>query len=231
MRPLDDRWALQHLDRIDSTQNRCKELARVHSHVLVTAKEQSSGRGRMGRDFFSPIGGLYFSFSYPFGEGKLSLLTPYVVVVLRRLMEEKYNKSCQIKWVNDLYYEGKKVAGILTEAMYREKTHVIIGVGINAMKNNWPEELKEKAGALDTPMDGSFATEFLHAFIENYPSFNDGSFISEYKKYMMGIGKKGVLSDGRYGKILGVGSDGELLLENEDQFSVSTGEVSLFAWE
>lgn len=98
--------------------------------VLVVAERQTSGRGRRGRSFDSPMGGIYMSIATPAPEDSVSLemLTSYVGVCICEEVEREYGINAGIKWVNDVYVGGRKLAGVLVE---RCDEWVVIGIGIN----------------------------------------------------------------------------------------------------
>ena len=125
--------------------------------AIFVALEQSAGRGRLGREFYSPAGaGVYFSLILKprVGLEKAYLLTTAAAVAVYRAVRELCGISLSIKWVNDLYLNGKKVAGILTEAVTDFESGsvqaAIVGIGINLYppEGGYPPELREKAGPL-----------------------------------------------------------------------------------
>ena len=101
-------------------------------HALI-ALEQTQGRGRLGRSFFSPAGtGLYMSVLLrpSLAPEDVPLITPAAAVAVCRALEELGSDRAQIKWVNDVYIGGRKVCGILTEAG-PGLGYVVVGVGVN----------------------------------------------------------------------------------------------------
>lgn len=147
---------------IPSTSQAMKQMALdgclPHGSV-VAANEQTRGKGRRGRKFYSPKdSGLYLSvLLYPEKTVKESLeLTAEAAVAVCRAVEKCCKISLGIKWVNDLYLEEKKVCGILTEAVTDFETgdieFAVIGIGLNLKlpKGGFPEEIREKAGAVLT---------------------------------------------------------------------------------
>lgn len=145
---------------IDST-NRAAKQAAVSGEAghgsLVMAQKQSAGRGRRGRSFYSPVeAGLYMSVILePKGTLQDSLLlTTAAATAVYRAVRNVCGISLDIKWVNDLLYKGKKVCGILTEAITDFESgnieFAIVGIGLNLYHpaEDFPEELREKAGAL-----------------------------------------------------------------------------------
>ncbi len=145
------------LDSVDSTSSYLRRMLDDGEKgiVLAVAKEQTSGRGRSGKSFYSPDnGGLYMSLLIHPGIGfdAVSSVTAKVCVAVCRAIEKVTGISTDIKWVNDLYLNGKKVCGILCEAVNDYKNSVtksiIIGVGINVSTAEFPGELQEIAGSL-----------------------------------------------------------------------------------
>ena len=123
------------LEEVSSTQEVAK---RVSVGTVVVANRQTSGRGRLGRHWHSPEGGLYFSFSIPAGvkdEATLPLVIAHSVASYLKAL----GFMPAIKWVNDLYVGGKKVCGVLTE---RLRDRIVIGVGINLNQESFPKDLE-----------------------------------------------------------------------------------------
>lgn len=125
-------------------------------NVAFIAEEQTAGRGRLDRKFYSPAGsGVYFSFVYsPKNEvDNPAKFTVAASVAVCEAVQELFGVKCGIKWVNDVFYNGKKVCGILTEGVLKDgeiKT-VIVGIGINLF--DWededvPEDIKNIAGGI-----------------------------------------------------------------------------------
>jgi BirA family transcriptional regulator, biotin operon repressor / biotin---[acetyl-CoA-carboxylase] ligase len=137
-----------HHESIDSTNRVLKELALKGSPegTLVLAEEQTAGRGRRGRTWVSPAGSnLLFSILLrpsPMDPGKVFTLTMILALVTAEVLRRATGLSVLIKWPNDLYLGGKKLAGILTEFSMRDTTvdYVILGTGINL---NWHPPVEE----------------------------------------------------------------------------------------
>lgn len=162
--PWQDRITV--LDRVDSTNTFAKSLARQGAPhgTTVLAKEQTAGRGRLGRSFSSPAGkGIYCSVILrPDGPPEQLLhLTAMMAEATRRAILEATGLDSKIKWVNDLVLEDKKLCGILTEleATPEKTDFVIVGIGINCdqQKEDFPPELQDMAISLsmakNQPMD------------------------------------------------------------------------------
>ena len=150
---------VQVYDTLESSNRTAKLLAldgAPHGTLVLTA-HQSAGRGRLGRVFESPAGkGVYLSVllrpAVPAASAQTATIGAAVAVC--RAVQELCGLELGIKWVNDLYYQGKKVCGILTEAGTDLESGrlewLVVGIGLNltATAADWPPELAEKAGSL-----------------------------------------------------------------------------------
>ncbi|MEE0928898.1 MAG: biotin--[acetyl-CoA-carboxylase] ligase [Acutalibacteraceae bacterium] len=180
--------------KIDSTNS--EAARRLHKSTslpaLFVTKHQTAGRGRRGRSFYSK-GGLYMSLAIKQEIGNTVTLTTLASVAVAQAIEELCRVNVGIKWVNDLYLEGKKICGILCEnicdPITGEGKGIIIGIGINLNVTDFPEELKSVAGSL---LSKEFSAEQLCAkiteniiFLLNSPS----DVIENYKKRSVVLGK------------------------------------------
>ncbi len=115
--------------------------------ALVRADRQLSGRGRLGKSFFSPAGGLYFSLSYPLSgkESNIPFLTLLAGLAASEAIEELTGVRTLIKWPNDIYLNGKKLGGILCELVSSKSLTAVVGIGINlsAEGDEIPRELRD----------------------------------------------------------------------------------------
>ncbi|HCZ05636.1 MAG: BirA family transcriptional regulator [Thermotogota bacterium] len=138
-------------DTVDSTNNVLKSLAdSLPSGSVAWATEQTAGRGRFGRYWHSPKGGLWFSVLF---KHRTQSFEPHYYVVLFsvaivRFLKRKFKINAGIKWPNDIYVGTKKLAGILVESVISGKnTVIIVGIGMN-VNNEIPPDLKSKAVSL-----------------------------------------------------------------------------------
>ena len=150
---------VQLYDTLESTNRTAKLLAlegAVHG-TLVLAGGQTAGRGRLGRSFTSPAGkGVYCSVVLrpPLPAANAQTATIGAAVAVCRAVQMLCGLELAIKWVNDLYYKGKKVCGILTEAgtdlESGQLEWLVVGIGLNltATAEDFPPELTAKAGSL-----------------------------------------------------------------------------------
>ncbi|MBE6875189.1 MAG: biotin--[acetyl-CoA-carboxylase] ligase [Ruminococcus sp.] len=151
-------WQVQHYEELDSTNRLAKELASqgAPDGTVVTADVQTAGRGRMGKSFHSPTGGLYMSVViHP--DLQLSAMMSITACTATAVHEalKKFGIETQIKWVNDLFLNHKKICGILSEGSFNAEMlkmdYLIIGIGINLHPDpHLPEELKPIVTDIET---------------------------------------------------------------------------------
>lgn len=148
-------------EEIDSTNLEAKRKTADSelNRVLFVAGRQTAGRGRMGRSFVSPANsGIYFSLVYrPKGGVKNpAFLTAAAAIAVKNAIKDLYKEDCQIKWVNDVFLNGKKICGILTEGVTNFETGAIdtaiVGIGINVRNCNFKDELADVAGSIEEIM-------------------------------------------------------------------------------
>lgn len=169
--------------------------------LVIVADTQTAGRGRLGRKFESPPGtGTYMSIVYhpKFDISKTLYVTMAAAVGMCRAIEKVTGQYVQIKWVNDLFLNRKKVCGILTEAQVDCETgkidRLIIGIGVNCFPGSFPPEVQAIAGSLsDKP--GSFSREILSAAMINeiiplVTSPDPADFMKEYKERCFILGRE-----------------------------------------
>lgn len=145
---------IHYYESLPSTNRTAARAAREGAEELYTvvAGSQTAGRGRMERSFFSPEGGTYFStvLRPSFGFEHFGEITPVAAVAVHRAILNVTGTLTEIKWVNDLLLDGKKVCGILAESGVdvSGKLFVVLGIGINTATVDFPPELREIAGCV-----------------------------------------------------------------------------------
>lgn len=233
-------FTYEHYHALDSTMTYAKTLgARVmldRPHVVVSDL-QTKGTGRYGRPFFSPQGdSLYLTILVPNCDvvsPQIGLLTTCVAEATYEAIEAYFNIQTQIKWVNDIFLDHRKVAGILIES--EQPTYLLIGIGINLHQANFPEELKSVAGNLLTysiseTQKQQFSTELVKAVLAAMVNFEDGHFLKLYKTHLALIGHQVELLVGQEcisGTAIDITSTGALVVETSDGTrSFSAGEVT-----
>lgn len=193
--------------KVDSTNNVLKQYAAngEKGNLVLLAEEQSAGRGRRGRSFYSPEGtGLYMSLLlHPdAAPEEAAMLTTLTAAAAAKAIEKTVGEPVQIKWVNDVWMRGKKISGILTEGSASleegKLEYVIVGIGINIYEpeGGFPEEVREVAGAVFTSpvqrenLRNRLAAEFIINFMEYYHTFPARDYLEEYRKRCFVIGKR-----------------------------------------
>lgn len=186
-------------DSVDSTSTRARSFidSGNTSNLIVVSDEQTCGRGRNGKSFYSPPGvSVYMSVVlHPFCDfNSVVGITTSASVAVNRAIEKVTGKQTQIKWVNDLYYKNRKVCGILCEAVAKKSvvSSVIIGVGINLCESEFPGELSEIAGTLGC--DASLREQLVSAVADELLNLKCGEIekemLDEYRSKSLVIGKK-----------------------------------------
>ncbi len=241
-------WKKTFFEEIDSTNRYVKELAAAGEPegTVVEANRQSAGRGRLGRSFFSPEEkGIYMSIllrpELPLERSVL--ITSMAAVAVAEAIEQVSGIPAQIKWVNDVFLNRKKVCGILTEAgINAEKQsleYAVLGIGVNVGSMEFPEELQEIATSVSNECGRSVSKDVLiDVILERlevwYPSLWDGSFLAESKKRSILLGKEIMVVDaGAAGisypaKAVDLDELGHLIIERDGKREVlNSGEVSI----
>ena len=237
-------------ESIDSTNKKVKELAAdgAPSGTVVVAASQTAGRGRRGRTFLSPAGkGVYLSYLFrPDCTPKDStVLTALSAVAARRAILSACALSAEIKWVNDLLLNERKIAGILTElALESESGHIdyaVIGIGINVSerREDFPEDLRNKATSLSAesgkeislPRLAAALIRELDGMTAAFPENIDDS-LSEYRAANITTGREVIVrspAGDRTALAYAISDDFSLCVRFPDgeEKSIFTGEVSV----
>ena len=181
---------------IDSTNTEARRyaLSGGKTPAVFVAEGQSGGRGRIGRSFYSPSGaGIYLSLLIEADECDCVFMTSAVAVAVRRAILAVTGIETGIKWVNDIYLDGKKVAGILVESFFQnEKRYFIIGIGINIATAEFPEEIRSRAGSLgiDPLLRSAIGAKLIGELCCVVSSPASADIIEEYRKSSVVIGKR-----------------------------------------
>ena len=213
-----------------STNAEAKKLAvdnASHGTVIIS-EEQTGGRGRLGRSFYSPAKTrIYMSIIlHPhINITAASLITTAASVAVCRAIRSLCNMEAKIKWVNDIFIDDKKVCGILTEAVTDFESgmveSIILGIGINIKTIHFPDEIKETAASLYSSDSSAINRNLLIAKILNelfplYDNLEERKFINEYKSYSMILGEdiKYYLNNTEYsGKAVDIDNNGGLIVQ------------------
>lgn len=238
---------IEYFDQITSTNTVLKERADKgeSENTVLVSDFQTNGRGRLGKTFFSPKGcGIYFSYLI---KPKIRacdsiFITVAAAVAMRHAINAVFSIDTKIKWVNDIYFENKKLCGILTEGKFLKDgtlDYAILGVGLNIKTppEGYPDEFSYKTTNLEkiTNSDVSdkkwqLAANFLNEFDIIFADKNK-SYIKEYKEASCLIGKKIEILSGMYrgfAKVIDIDDSARLVVDTgEKVVSLSSCDVSI----
>jgi BirA family biotin operon repressor/biotin-[acetyl-CoA-carboxylase] ligase len=223
---------IHYFSEIDSTNNVAKKLAEegAKEGTIIIAETQTRGRGRRGKQWISPAGGVWMSIILrpqipPSEAPQLTLMTGVAVAETIK----KFGLDVGIKWPNDILIGSRKVCGILTEANAKFSTldYVVVGIGIDANVNteNFPSDIQKSATSLKKELNEDIrgpelVQEFLKIFEDTYNEFKEGSFpeiLGEWRRMSKTIGSyvevRKQLGKIVRGEAVGITNEGALILE------------------
>ena len=235
-------------DEVDSTNSIAKKFASEDAPhgTTVIADMQSAGRGRLGRSFISPSGkGIYVSilvrptFSLEFA----SMITTAAAVAGAEAVETLSGHEVGVKWVNDLYMNGKKICGILTEASMglemQSLDYAIIGIGINirSVGTSFDAELKKRASSIEDESGvkvdrNALCSKLLNRIEKYFATIEERGFLEEYRRRELLTGNMitaNVGSESIKGVAEGIDDNANLIvrLENGELRHIGSGEANL----
>ena len=256
---------IQCFNVIDSTNTYCKKVlseagnmrlpdgeltaqGQKYHKAIIVAQEQTGGRGRFGRNFASPAKtGIYMTLIYTPKGGIVNpaKITAFSAVAVCRAIKTLFNVECKIKWINDIYLNGKKICGILTEGFTNFETKsiesAIIGIGLNICDNPKIFEENTNAGSITgenhqgkisrCQVAAEIAGQCFKIFEENQEEV-----LKEYKNLSFLISQTvcvfPVIGDSKssyFAKVINIDDNAGLVVELPDgsQKTLSSGEVSL----
>lgn len=213
---------------------------------VIVACEQTDGRGRYGRQFFSPVdSGVYLSLLLrptAYSPQQATCLTAAAAAAMCQAIEAVTGQQPGIKWVNDIFLHGKKVCGILTEAAVGLETgtlnYMVLGAGVNLYPpaEGFPEEIQSIAGSVlehSCPeAKNRLVGEFLNRFWDFYSHPECRAYLEDYRARSLAIGRNvTVLSAGKAVSVYAYGIDDDFRLlvryENGDTEALSYGEIRI----
>lgn len=239
-----DFWKIQVVSSVPSTNSALREMANADAPqgTVLIAGSQSAGRGRMGRHFFSPEHtGLYLSFLLrprDLSPGQALQITTMAASALCLAIEQVTGLAPKIKWVNDLFLNGKKICGILTEASFSMETglvdYAVVGLGLNLYppQQGFPEELQKTAGFLcdhrEQDLKNRITSAFLNLFSDFYLCRQFDRAAQIYREHSLLTGKQ-VLVGEKKAQVLDINDQCQLVVRYEDgsQQALSYGEVAI----
>lgn len=235
---------VQILDSVDSTNNYLKKIQKNEKleEMIVIADAQTAGRGRLGRTFISNYAkGIYMSilFKPTFSLAYAKKITCLVAAATSLAIDQIAGVKTQIKWVNDIYLNSKKICGILTEAATSIEQdsleYVIIGIGINMYYQNFDEKLQNIATSIEEQTNKIISrNELIVQIINQIDAYldhiDDDIYMDEYIKKSFVIGKTVELYKNNQtfiAKVININKEGELevFIDGRKQ-KISTGEIT-----
>ena len=234
------------LDSVDSTNNYLKAIAHNCSNgTVVTAREQTNGKGRLGRLWQSEKdASLYFSLLLKpeISPMEVSAITPLCGLSVAKGLNEYFDFEAKIKWPNDVIIGSKKVCGILTEMSceFDKVDYIIVGIGINLLQKSFPPEIANKATSCQTEskieIDKNKLLAIILKNIENILISGDYRFdksnLEEYKESCATLGRE-IIYKRNNSDVTAVATDinneGELIVTLKDgtNDTVFSGEVTV----
>ena len=213
--------------------------------TTTVSLEQKSGQGRLGKTFCSPKGGVYFStlIRPTLSIEKAVMITPAAAVAVHKAITEVLGLPVSIKWVNDIYMNGRKVVGISTQAQADIAvggiSGIIVGIGINynTAQTDFSPELKDKAGSLFYENAPAKRNELIAATIANLldlsKDLTDKSYMDYYRKHNLVIGARvdyEIDKETKSGIVENIDDNGSLIIHEDgksEKRRLSCGEISV----
>lgn len=232
---LNSPYAVTVMEEIPSTNAALKEMASASAGTTLIAERQTAGRGRLGRSFHSPDGGLYLSTLLRPADPNPGRITCCAAVAAARAIESLCAAKVDIKWVNDLYLNGRKLAGILAEGVFLPDgtlTAVVLGIGVNVGVTDFPDELSSIATSLGNEGFALTREDVAAAFLNELSRvLTDPTAMSEYRRRNLVTGRQVTVVQGNRtytATAEGITDDGHLVVRTADGVVIlSSGEVSL----
>jgi BirA family transcriptional regulator, biotin operon repressor / biotin---[acetyl-CoA-carboxylase] ligase len=222
----------RHFRVTDSTNSRARELveAGAPGGTVVTAREQTAGRGRVGRVWTAPEGKalLYSAILRPLDERHLLLPLSVPLAVCAAAEALRPDSNCQVKWPNDVWLDGRKLAGVLIEAKPQDGWAIIgIGLNLSIAPEEFPADLRQPAISL-FPSGPSTAAVVLNRHLDHWVWAEDEAILSEWGRRDGLRGREVAWEDGS-GVAEGIDDRGSLIVAvaGGARVSLGAGEVQL----
>lgn len=222
-----------YFDTLTSTNTYAKEeISNLILPSLIVANEQTAGRGRRGNTFFSPKDtGLYMTLAFK-EKGNSELLTPAAAVAVCDALT-MLGITPKIKWVNDVFLNGKKVCGILTERfLHNGSAYIALGIGINISTCRFPEGL-DIAGSINTECDKyALADNICKSILEYVDNPDNENIIKKYRSLLFILGREVSYFQNNteyYGTVIDINDQCNLIIRHSDNSEnvLSSGEISI----
>ncbi len=222
----------RHFRRTDSTNARARELveAGAPGGTVVTADEQTAGRGRQGRSWTAPPGKalLYSAVLRPLDERHLLLPLAVPVAVCEAAEELKPGIECKVKWPNDVWVDGRKLAGVLIEAKPQDGWAVIgVGLNLSIAPDEFPPDLRDTAVSL-SGSSGDTAAKVLNRHLAKWVEADRAAILAAWRSRDALRGRE-VSWDGGAGVANGIEDSGDLVVvaAGGERVVLGAGEVHL----
>ena len=190
-----------HLSAVQETASTSDDLKAVAESApdcsVRIASRQTGGRGREGRSFWSPDG-LYMSILLPYQGDALPYLTHLAAIAVAHAIRSETTQPAVIKWVNDVFVEGRKVCGILTESIAAlGKRRIVLGIGVNANTptDDIPAALREIVGTIRCDKS-ALAASILKELLSRLDRFSLEATRREYRELCFLVGEKVLVQKG-----------------------------------
>lgn len=240
------------LKTIDSTNSYAKikgQNGEKEGYVVI-AEEQTAGRGRRGRDFFSPSKtGIYMTILLKPNVKieDINIITVATAIAVVKAIEANIGIKPSIKWVNDILFEDKKLCGILTEASIEAETahveYIIVGIGINisTMKEDFPEAVQAIATSVEdithqycdrNALIAEIINQLENYYLELIFNNNKKSIVDMYRKNLSMLGENIIVIQGNtsyLARAMDIDDNAQLIIEDEDGNTkvINSGEISI----
>ena len=215
-------------DEVTSTNDVCKKMASdgiAHGSVVV-ADKQTNGRGRRGRAFYSPQStGVYMSVALrlKIAPSNSALVTTASAVAVCDAIEELTGKNAVIKWINDIFIDGKKCAGILTEGIFNldgeGECVIVVGIGVNISTNDFPEEISNIATLIGSVSRNKLVAKIVDNLVKITRNLDKKEHFDRYNEKCFVIGRKVMVLKGEesfFAVAKFVDEEGRLVVETSD---------------
>lgn len=237
-------YDISYYDSLPSTNSFLKECAKngASEGKVAFAYTQTGGKGSNGRKFYSPDSGLYFSVLLRPKFDQCLYLTPMAAVAVAKAIEDLGFNGVAIKWVNDIFLNGKKVCGILTEGGLdnNKEYYAVLGIGINFSmpSGGFPIDIQNTATYLYQSADDNLRQNLFHSILNNlsslYQNLSEKSFLSYYREKSYLTGKEVTITNNLEtfnGIVIGISDNFELLVKTSQNqvLTLNSGDVVLFA--
>ncbi len=211
-------------DKVSSTNDELKHHAvKYKNGTVIAAKEQTAGKGRAGKNFYSPPTGLYFSILIKDIKDNPASLTVKAAVAVMQGIYDVFGIKTQVKWVNDIVFDGRKICGILTEGTFcgEKLSYAVVGIGINISTENFPDDIKNIAGSLKKSCENN--DELLKKILENFSRIigekSSENYLDFYKKNCLTLNRKvRLISQENFQEVFAfdLGENAELIVKKDN---------------